>query len=166
MRFPVRRQARWPSRMDCSPRSETNTRYWSGAVRRPMWSIYGVGECFPDLSTTTCTSSAADSISTGAALGRRKVACRRDGHVEEAGRDHATAACLIHPIAARRLAPSFDCSIWATLLAHRFWELAGPERTMQMNSFFEHLTISAASFWWQWSGFANEPTREMRGQAY
>jgi len=35
-------------------------------------------------------------------------------------------------------------TIWATLLAHRFWELTGSERTMQMNSFFEHCTISAA----------------------
>jgi transmembrane protein len=35
-------------------------------------------------------------------------------------------------------------TVWATLLAHRFWELTGPERMMQMNSFFEHWTISAA----------------------
>jgi transmembrane protein len=32
----------------------------------------------------------------------------------------------------------------ATLLAHRFWELSGDARTMQMNSFFEHWTICAA----------------------
>jgi transmembrane protein len=35
-------------------------------------------------------------------------------------------------------------SVWATLLAHRFWEFTGAERMMQMNSFFEHWTISAA----------------------
>jgi hypothetical protein len=27
-------------------------------------------------------------------------------------------------------------TIWAILLAHPFWQFTGPERTMQMNSFF------------------------------
>jgi transmembrane protein len=35
-------------------------------------------------------------------------------------------------------------TVWATLLAHRFWEFTGAERVMQMNSFFEHWTIAAA----------------------
>jgi transmembrane protein len=35
-------------------------------------------------------------------------------------------------------------TVWATLLAHRFWEFSGVERFMQLNSFFEHWTISAA----------------------
>jgi transmembrane protein len=35
-------------------------------------------------------------------------------------------------------------TVIATLLAHRFWELSGEARTMQMNSFFEHWTICAA----------------------
>jgi transmembrane protein len=35
-------------------------------------------------------------------------------------------------------------TVIATLLAHRFWELSGDARTMQMNSFFEHWTICAA----------------------
>jgi transmembrane protein len=35
-------------------------------------------------------------------------------------------------------------TVIATLLAHRFWDLTGEARTMQMNSFFEHLTICAA----------------------
>jgi transmembrane protein len=35
-------------------------------------------------------------------------------------------------------------TVWATLLAHRFWDFTGPERMMQMNSFFEHWTICAA----------------------
>lgn len=35
-------------------------------------------------------------------------------------------------------------TVWATLLAHRFWEFSGSERFMQLNSFFEHWTISAA----------------------
>lgn len=35
-------------------------------------------------------------------------------------------------------------TVIATLLAHRFWELNGEARTMQMNSFFEHWTICAA----------------------
>lgn len=35
-------------------------------------------------------------------------------------------------------------TVWATLLAHRFWDFSGDARTMQLNSFFEHWTISAA----------------------
>jgi transmembrane protein len=35
-------------------------------------------------------------------------------------------------------------TVIATLLAHRFWDLSGDARTMQMNSFFEHWTICAA----------------------
>jgi transmembrane protein len=35
-------------------------------------------------------------------------------------------------------------TVIATLLAHRFWDLTGDARTMQMNSFFEHWTICAA----------------------
>jgi uncharacterized membrane protein YphA (DoxX/SURF4 family) len=31
-----------------------------------------------------------------------------------------------------------------TFLAHRFWDFSGPAREMQMNSFFEHATISAS----------------------
>jgi transmembrane protein len=35
-------------------------------------------------------------------------------------------------------------TVWATLLAHRFWDFSGDARTVQLNSFFEHWTISAA----------------------
>jgi transmembrane protein len=35
-------------------------------------------------------------------------------------------------------------TVIATLLAHRFWNLSGEARFMQMNSFFEHWTICAA----------------------
>jgi transmembrane protein len=35
-------------------------------------------------------------------------------------------------------------TVWATFLAHRFWDFTGGERMMQMNSFFEHWTICAA----------------------
>ena len=35
-------------------------------------------------------------------------------------------------------------TVIATLLAHRFWDLSGDARMMQMNSFFEHWTICAA----------------------
>jgi transmembrane protein len=35
-------------------------------------------------------------------------------------------------------------TVIATLLAHRFWDLSGEARIMQMNSFFEHWTICAA----------------------
>jgi transmembrane protein len=35
-------------------------------------------------------------------------------------------------------------TVLATALAHRFWEFEGSARTMQLNSFFEHWTISAA----------------------
>jgi len=35
-------------------------------------------------------------------------------------------------------------TVWATLLAHCFWDFTGPERMAQMNAFFEHWTISAA----------------------
>jgi transmembrane protein len=32
----------------------------------------------------------------------------------------------------------------ATLIAHRFWDLSGVARTMQLNNFLEHATICAA----------------------
>jgi transmembrane protein len=35
-------------------------------------------------------------------------------------------------------------TVLATLLAHRFWELTGEARIMQLNTFLEHATISAA----------------------
>ena len=35
-------------------------------------------------------------------------------------------------------------TVWATLLAHRFWDFTGSERMAQMNAFFEHWTICAA----------------------
>jgi transmembrane protein len=35
-------------------------------------------------------------------------------------------------------------TVWATLLAHRFWDFAGSERMAQTNAFFEHWTICAA----------------------
>jgi transmembrane protein len=35
-------------------------------------------------------------------------------------------------------------TVLTTFLAHRFWELEGPARTMQFNSFLEHAAISAA----------------------
>jgi transmembrane protein len=35
-------------------------------------------------------------------------------------------------------------TVLSTFLAHRFWELAEPERTQQFNSFLEHATICAA----------------------
>lgn len=35
-------------------------------------------------------------------------------------------------------------TVWATYLAHRFWDFSGPERFAQMNSFFEHWTIVAS----------------------
>jgi transmembrane protein len=35
-------------------------------------------------------------------------------------------------------------TVISTALAHRFWELPEPARTMQMNSFLEHATICAA----------------------
>jgi transmembrane protein len=35
-------------------------------------------------------------------------------------------------------------TVLSTFLAHRFWELPEPARTMQMNSFLEHATICAA----------------------
>lgn len=35
-------------------------------------------------------------------------------------------------------------TVLSTFLAHRFWDLSGPERTMQFNSFLEHVTIAAA----------------------
>jgi len=35
-------------------------------------------------------------------------------------------------------------TIMTTFLAHRFWDFSGPARVMQMNSFFEHATISAS----------------------
>jgi transmembrane protein len=35
-------------------------------------------------------------------------------------------------------------TVLSTLLAHRFWDFAGDARVMQLNSFFEHWTISAA----------------------
>ncbi len=34
-------------------------------------------------------------------------------------------------------------TVLATFLAHRFWDLSGAARTMQLNSFLEHATISA-----------------------
>lgn len=41
----------------------------------------------------------------------------------------------------------------ATLLANRFWELAGPARTMLENGFFEHLGLAGAFFLVAWSDF-------------
>jgi transmembrane protein len=35
-------------------------------------------------------------------------------------------------------------TVFATLLAHRFWEFSGDARVAQLNSFLEHATISAA----------------------
>ncbi len=35
-------------------------------------------------------------------------------------------------------------TVLATLIAHRFWDLSGAARAMQLNSFLEHATISAA----------------------
>ena len=35
-------------------------------------------------------------------------------------------------------------TLFATLMAHRFWELTGPARNMEMNTFLEHATICAA----------------------
>jgi transmembrane protein len=35
-------------------------------------------------------------------------------------------------------------TVLATLLAHRFWDLAGAARVMETNSFLEHAAISAA----------------------
>jgi transmembrane protein len=35
-------------------------------------------------------------------------------------------------------------TVMTTFLAHRFWDFSGPARVMQMNSFFEHATISAS----------------------
>jgi transmembrane protein len=35
-------------------------------------------------------------------------------------------------------------TVLATFLGHRFWEISGPERQMQLNSFLEHVTIAAA----------------------
>jgi len=35
-------------------------------------------------------------------------------------------------------------TVMTTFLAHRFWDFSGPAREMQMNSFFEHATISAS----------------------
>jgi transmembrane protein len=34
-------------------------------------------------------------------------------------------------------------TVLATFLAHRFWDLSGASRAMQLNSFLEHATISA-----------------------
>lgn len=41
----------------------------------------------------------------------------------------------------------------ATLLANRFWELAGPARMMLENGFFEHLGLAGAFFLVAWSDF-------------
>jgi transmembrane protein len=35
-------------------------------------------------------------------------------------------------------------TVLTIFLAHRFWELSGTSRVMELNSFFEHWTISAA----------------------
>jgi transmembrane protein len=35
-------------------------------------------------------------------------------------------------------------TLWATYLAHRFWDLSGVARTMEFNAFLEHLSISAS----------------------
>ena len=35
-------------------------------------------------------------------------------------------------------------TVMTTFLAHRFWEFTGQERNLQLNSFLEHATISAA----------------------
>jgi transmembrane protein len=35
-------------------------------------------------------------------------------------------------------------TVFATLLAHRFWDFTGAERQMQLNSFLEHAAICAA----------------------
>jgi transmembrane protein len=48
-------------------------------------------------------------------------------------------------------------TVWATLLAHRFWEFTGPEQMMQMNSFFEHWTICSAFILVTVAGFRRRP---------
>jgi transmembrane protein len=35
-------------------------------------------------------------------------------------------------------------TIMATFIAHRFWDLEGPARVAQLNTFLEHATIAAA----------------------
>jgi transmembrane protein len=48
-------------------------------------------------------------------------------------------------------------TLWATYLAHRFWDYTGDERFMQMNSFFEHWTIAAAFILVAAMSFRNRP---------
>ena len=41
----------------------------------------------------------------------------------------------------------------ATFLANRYWEVAGPARTMLENGFFEHLGLAGAFFLVAWSDY-------------
>lgn len=44
-------------------------------------------------------------------------------------------------------------TVAATFLANRFWEVAGPARTMAENGFFEHLGLAGAFFLVAWMDY-------------
>ncbi|OFA01800.1 DoxX family protein [Duganella sp. HH101] len=48
-------------------------------------------------------------------------------------------------------------TLMATLLANRYWEIAGPERFMAANGFYEHLGLAGAFLLVAWHDLRKEP---------